>query len=199
MHTVTTRKHFLCISFILASFLFSGCATTYIKVDELENPPPKFKFADFSTYEMNDIIIAPEYDSSEANIKAKNKIQETLNSRLATIITAWGQKQVQSPKGTLVIEPRISQIKFIGGNARFWAGALAGSSAINMEVTYRDKETGEVVAQPKFYQHANAMAGAWSIGATDNVMLDRIASLIIDYTVANYETAIGGATGKPKE
>jgi hypothetical protein len=43
------------------------------------------------------------------------------------------------------------------------------------------------------------MGGAWSIGRTDNAMLERIAGLIANYTIANYKNAIGGATGKPAE
>jgi hypothetical protein len=51
-----------------------------------------------------------------------------------------------------------------------------------------------VIAEPQFYQHANAMAGAMSIGGTDNAMLYRIGSLIGTYIETNYSDTVGGAT-----
>ena len=179
-------------------FCLGGCATRDIYVDEHNNPPPKYKFSDFSKFELKDVTIAPKYSAHPANKKAHRKIQENFNNKLGIILEAWNQSQISSSKGTLVIAPEIVQIKFIGGGARFWVGALAGSSAVNMVVVYTEKETGEVVDRPNFYQHANAVVGGWSIGVTDNNMLDRIVDLIANYTVSNYKEAIGGVTGKPE-
>lgn len=78
---------------------------------------------------------------------------------------------------------------------RFWAGAFAGSSAVVMQVNFKDAETGNTIAAPTFYQHASAMGGAFSIGGTDNTMLYRIAEIINDYVMRNYENAVGGPTG----
>ncbi len=187
------------LSCLLLIFIITGCATTDIQIDSTTNPAPVNKFSDFSKFELRDISIAPEYSNHEANIRAKNKIQEILRLRLDPHLSTWNQSQHPVELGTLIIEPVIVQIKFISGGARFMAGALAGSSAVNMEVIYKEKETGEIIAKPQFYQHAGAMAGAYSIGAADNAMLERIANLIADYTVANYTSAIGGTTGKPSE
>ncbi len=110
---------------------------------------------------------------------------------------AW-TKEDASPSRTLVLKPRIKQIKFISGGARFWAGAMAGSSAVVMSVEIVDKENGKIIAHPDFYQHANAMGGAWSFGSTDNIMLVRITEIIDAYLKANYASAVGGATGQPE-
>jgi hypothetical protein len=96
---------------------------------------------------------------------------------------------------TLVIKPVISEVKFISGGKRFWAGALAGSSAVILDVTFTEKETGKLIAKPTFYARAAAMGGAWSIGSTDNVMLVRIAGRLTDYLAANYAAAVGGPSG----
>jgi hypothetical protein len=182
---------------LLLIFMASGCATKGIKVDSTTNPPPVNKFSDFGRFELREIAIADEYSGYDANINAKIKIEETLRSNLDQQLKEWNQSDHSKKRGTLIIEPKIVQIKFISGGARFWAGALAGSSAVNMEVIYREKETGEVIASPQFYQHAAAMAGAYSFGGADNAMLERIANIIADYTIANYNEAVGGPTGKP--
>jgi hypothetical protein len=81
----------------------------------------------------------------------------------------------------LDVEPHILQLKFVSGGARFFAGALAGSSAVLMRVKFVDAHTGQVVADPEFYQRAAAYGGAWSIGGTDNGMLARIATVVQEY------------------
>lgn len=184
------------VMFFLMLFALGGCATTNIGVSDLNNPPPKYKFSDFASFELKDVTISSEYAAHGANQKAMRKIQEVLKSRLNSPITAWNQKEKAAQGRTLVFEPKIVKVKFIGGGARFWAGPLAGSSAVQMEVVCKDKKTGNIIAQPQFYQQANAWSGSLTIGATDNMMLDRIANLIADYIVANYEASVGGPTGK---
>ena len=77
------------------------------------------------------------------------------------------------------------EIKFIGGFARFMVGGMAGSSAVLMKVTFLNSETGKVVAEPEFYRAANGMGGGYSMGATDNLMLDQIAQDIALYAKMN--------------
>jgi hypothetical protein len=64
-----------------------------------------------------------------------------------------------------------------------------------MRVAIVDQKTGEFIANPEFYQHANAAAGGWSVGASDYAMLNRISDLIVKYMSDNYRNAVGGRTG----
>jgi hypothetical protein len=183
-----------------AAFFMGGCATTYIKPEATTNPAPREKFSAFQHFEIRPIQVAAAYAENEANQRAEKKIQENLNLRIEPMIDAWNTASAGTEPGrTLVIEPEITQIKFINGSARVWAGAWAGSSAVIMRVTYRDKDSGAVIARPEFYQRAAAMGGAWSFGATDNNMLVRIAILVSDYTEKNYAEAVGGPTGAEEE
>ncbi len=107
----------------------------------------------------------------------------------------WNEaKSTRDPPRRLLIEPRVEKIKFIGGGARFWAGALAGKSALLMRVRLSDADSGVLIAEPEFYQHAAAMAGAWTVGGADNAMLARTTTLIADYLKANHPSAVGGPT-----
>ena len=58
----------------------------------------------------------------------------------------------------------------------------------------RQLSTGQLIAEPEFYQHANKMGGAWSFGANDKAMLIRISSMVTDYLQKNYAQAVGGST-----
>ena len=176
---------------------FGGCATQVKSpvANTARNPAPSEKFSDFSRFELAPIAMPAPYAGQEANEAAKTKIQENVDARLLPLVAAWNKLGAGKPARTLLIRPTITEIKFINGTARFWAGAMAGSSMVVVQARIVEKETGRVVAQPEFYAHAAAMAGAWSIGGADNAMLTRIANRLCDYIAANYDVAVGGVTG----
>lgn len=171
---------------LLSLLLSSGCATNIKRADGPPQPPAE-SFAGFDGMILRDVVLSDGFKDSPANVKATKKIQENLTAKIGTVwpgATALGAGEaVTAPEGkrTLLVEPVVEEIKFIGGAARFWAGAMAGSSAVYMKVKFTDATSGKELAHPEFYQQANATGGAYSFGATDNNMLDRIAGLIADY------------------
>ena len=188
----------LCAS--AAAVMLSGCATTYIGTDKLMNPPPSEAFSAFQQFEVKPIQMGAPYAGQEANDKALVKIQENFDLRVNPVVTAWNAKAPESGTGrTLVIEPRIQDIKFVNATARVWGGAMAGSSAVVLKIKFTDKATGAVIAEPEFFQRAAAMGGAWTFGATDNNMLVRITEVASEYISGNYASAVGGRTGAEQE
>jgi hypothetical protein len=185
---------FACV-LLAASILLHGCVT-HIKTDVLQNPAPAEKFSDFARVEMAKITLAPPYAGQEANEKALVKIQENVAAKMTPLLTAWNSRV--PPAGgtrTLLIEPVVTEIKFINATSRVWAGAMAGSSAVILRVKLTEKETGRVIGEPHFYARAAAFSGATSFGAADNAMLIRVANRMADYLQANYTEAVGGRTG----
>jgi len=160
------------------------------------NPPPKAPLSTFDRFEVLPVTIAPEFKKGEANQRALARIQSEFDAKVLRLVDAWNKRPAaaETPR-QLEIAPHVEKLKFVGGGARFWGGALAGDSAVLMKVTLTDKATGTVVAEPEFYQRAAAMGGAWTGGATDNAMLDRIADLVADYLASNFDEAKGGPTG----
>lgn len=194
--SITRIAQFICFS--IALLIATGCAT-HIKVDDTRNPAPKEAFNAFTRFEVQKVTLAPAYAGQEANERAWKKIQENVDTNLGDTVSAWNKAGEGKPVRTLVVAPQITEVKFINGNARFWAGAMAGSSAVVMRVTITEKETGLVIATPVFYARASAMGGTWTFGATDNIMLTRIAGNFTDYLKNNYPAAVGGPTGVDKK
>lgn len=193
-----TRKLLLACALALFAAL-TACKTDYIQPPaSAHNPPPAYKFSEFEYVELAPMTISPPYHEHEKNQAATVKINENLVANLAPLFSIWNGESGTATRGTLVIEPVVTQIKFISGGARFAAGAMAGSSAVVMVVTMKDKDTGEIIAQPEFFQRAQAMAGAYTMGAHDNLMLTRVAKLVSDYIQANFAEAVGGPTGLPE-
>jgi hypothetical protein len=180
---------------VCVALLFSACVT-HIKTDVTTNPPPAEKFSAFTKFEMTPVALPPPYAGQAANEKARAKIQADVAVKMDPLLAQWNAAGASAPvQRTLLIEPAISEIKFINATARVWAGAFAGSSAVILNAKITEKETGKVIATPTFYARAAAMGGAWTFGSTDNVMLLRIAGRLTDYLTMNYTSAVGGPTG----
>jgi hypothetical protein len=177
-----------------------GDVVDYIEAKAVTNPPPSTVLEAFDQFELAPFAMVEPYAGQDANEEAKKRLQANLDERLPPVLAEWNAKAAKNtPPRTLKIEPTIRHVKFISGKARFWAGAFAGGTAVLVTVKLSDAATGETIAEPEFYQHANAMGAAWSYGATDKAMLIRTTDMITDYVKANYSAAVGGPTGKDDE
>lgn len=166
-----------------------------IEASSPTNPAPSEPLNAFDRVEVSKISLPDAYAEKKANKKALASLQENLDQRLADSLAEWNARTPKNdPPRRLLVEPRVEKIRFISGGARFWAGALAGKSALLMRVRLTDAATGKVIAEPEFFQHAAAMSGAWTVGGADNAMLARTTTLIADYLEANQAAAVGGPT-----
>jgi hypothetical protein len=160
-----------------------------------QNPPPARKLAGFASYELKPMAIDPALSDKKNAEKVVATVQEHAERTLAPIVAKWNAEAASAPgTGKLVIEPRITALHKPSGATRFFAGAFAGDGRIVITVKIHD-DTGTLIAEPEFYRRANAMAGAWTVGAHDNAMLGKVVGLIADYLNANYSEAVGGVTG----
>ena len=176
----------------------AGDVVDYIEAKNLNNPPPSVQLDTFDRFEIAPIAMVAPYAGQPANEQAKERLQANLDERVPPVLTEWNAKEAKNtPPRTLKIEPTIRHVKFVSGKARFWAGAFAGGTAVLMTVKLSDAATGEVIAEPEFYQHANAFGAAYSMGGTDKAMLIRVTDMVANYLKSNYIAAVGGPTGKP--
>jgi hypothetical protein len=172
--------------------LITGCATQ-VTEQPTETQRSSIKLGEFKKVILVKSAMPPELAEQGANIKAANKIDETLGLRIkglfsnvsyATSDELKAMSFSQLSKGdTLVIKPNIKQIKFIGGAARFWAGAMAGSSVVVMDVTFNDAATSEIIGKTGTYRKAGAYSDVF--GVASNRMLEDAAQDIMYYITAN--------------
>jgi len=172
---------------ISGCFLLAGCATTITKPTAAPQPCRE-RLGTFETVEFEHVSLAPACAGAGANQKAAKKIDELLIASMGNVFP--GMKVVDKASGaaagkTLVIRPVIKEIKFIGGAARFWVGAMAGSSAVLMQVDFINKGTEDILASTQFYRSANAWGGGMTMGGADNMMLSEIVQDVTTYSVSN--------------
>lgn len=180
--TLLRKSAFLVCGIVV--FFASGCATNLTKPTRAPEPT-KVKLGEFENVEMKTVGIAEKFASASANKKALKKIDEVLFNEMRRIFPnckriEQGDDFSRTTKRTLQITPYIKEIKFIGGGARFWVGAMAGSSAVLMQVIIRDSSSGEIIANPEFYRDAMGV-----FGVADNKMLGEIAQDIVRYCSYN--------------
>lgn len=183
-----TRRTILAFALVAAVPLLHGCATK-IKASSLTNPAPTEAFSNYGRIDVKPVVFAQGYKGNQV---ALNKIAENFTHDLAPSIQKWNSAPANGR--TLTVEPVVEQISFKSGAKRVFFGPLAGSSGVLLRVTYRD-QSGKVVAAPQFFQRAGAMSGGFTLGVQDNLMLTRVAKLASEYTIANYDRAVGGPTG----
>lgn len=175
---------------LLCMTLALGACVTHIKPTVSQNPPPTEPLAHFQHFTLMPLQASAD---AKGDPEALQKIEGNLKEKLLPMISGW---ESQGAAGrTLQIEPVVTQLKFVGGGARFWGGPLAGSSAVVMNLRLVDADTGKIVANPEFYQRAAAMGGAYSFGGSDKGMLVRIATVSQEYLQRNFQQAVGGPTG----
>jgi hypothetical protein len=168
--------------------MLQGCATN-IKATSTDNPPPAKAFSAYSRIEVKPVVFKEGYHGDQAGLA---KIDENLKKDLAPKLAQWNSRAATG--STLVVEPVVEEMSFKHGAKRVLLGPLAGGSGVLMRMTIRDN-SGKVIATPEFFQRTAAFSGGFSMGAMDNVMLTRVASLASGYIVNNYDKAVGGPTG----
>lgn len=183
MQTISFRHLFLSLFMVLG---LMGCATHITKPAEPPQPA-KIKLGSFSSIYMKDVSINEAFADSSANQKALNKINEVMFNNMRMTFPNLQKLPANEKAGAsaLIIQPHIKEIKFIGGAARFWAGAMAGSSAVLLQATFINAKDSSIIADPEFYRAAGAYAGAWSMGGADNRMLEDIANDVVQYASYN--------------
>src|SRR2546421_377182 len=110
---------------IVAVAALAGCATDpgrRARVAQEESArlgAPTTPLSSYGTFELKPMEMAPEV----ANDSAKAAVAKDLEARM---------------------QARVMKIRVIGGATRFFAGALAGDSSIDMDLELKDAATGTV-------------------------------------------------------
>lgn len=175
----------------------SGELVKYVEARNEINPPPSLALKQFDRFEIMPVGMDAPYAGQKSNELARERLQANLDLRVPPILKAWNDQPVsgRAPR-TLKIEPQVRHIRYISGGKRFFGGVLAGGSAILLTVKMSDAASGEVIAEPEFYQHANAWGAAYSFGGTDKAMNIRVSEMVASYLTRNRDQAVGGLTGK---
>jgi hypothetical protein len=168
--------------------IFLGACSTDIHPQHQTIAKSKVPFGKFQAVAMRPLAMErSEGDSGDraAATRIDNELRSCLRGIFRDMKDLSGPSDAVSDRA-LVIEPSIVDMKKINTAERIFLGPLVGSSAMLLKVKFIDTAGHDVVAEPIFYAKANAWGGAFSFGATDNVMLTRIVNDACGYARNNY-------------
>ena len=177
---------------VLGCIVLAGCAAAPEKVSSVAQTEsarmavPTRKFSTFAAYELKPMTLSPAVTAEPDKVRWAGDLESRMRSRIEPLLAQWSAAPPADRSGTLVIEPRLASLKIVSGTARFWVGAGAGDSSIDIDLYITEKETGQVIATPRAAMTADAMTGGWSIGKSDENLLEYIAAVANQYLLDHY-------------
>ena len=158
------------------------------------NEAPSEQLSGFGNFELNSIQLTSALQSDPKKQASSEQAGQLISQKINTLFDKW--QQTSTADRTLVVEATFTKYQIVSGGARFWAGAFAGDSQVQLDVSIMDKSSGKIIAKPFFYQSSDAFAGAWTFGSHDRSIPERLALLVEKYLEDNFDSLDGGPTGR---
>jgi hypothetical protein len=180
------------ISVILIAGLLTACAADPAKVEAVAEDeaarlqPPTRLLSTFNSFELQEMTLGESVQAEEGKIEEAREFEANLRSKIQPLLNKWNATEHVGGGSTLLIQPHLSQLKIVSGGARFWAGAFAGDSYIDMDLRLTDGSNGEEIADVIIRRDADSMTGAWSIGKSDQNLDDYIVTIVYEYLTDHY-------------
>jgi hypothetical protein len=175
-----------CIAGVLGLLLtLSGCGTKHVDTIQsmnLSKSDMKYK----NVYVAN-FIVSPkgvkEDDPKSILADAQSECANALTKSNLFENVKYGSK-VEETNSSLIVQGELTELRIVGGAARFWIGGLAGKSNMTVHVKLVDAATGSVVTEKDIKEDSNPTLGGYTMGATDRALPTIVGSLIAEYAVA---------------
>ena len=105
----------------------------------------------YNVFELRPTVLDEGVRNVGHNPAVVAKLNENLESHCGAKIAQWNSlRSPNEPRALLIIEPHLTKLHFVGGNARFWLGPFKGNSDIFSDVKIIDAASGNVLTQESF-------------------------------------------------
>ena len=155
-------------------FLIAACGGQPAKPEKqaAEQPPDPPLTRTYQHIVVRGVTATPEIekDYSDALKECQANLVSALESQNAFKSVALAKSGKKCPAHSLLVQARVSDIHIVHGAARFWAGAFAGSSYMNIDLKLTDAATGKVIREKEINSSNNAWAAAWTGGSSDRTL-----------------------------
>ena len=81
-------------------------------------------------------------------------------------------KNNQIKARTMIADVKVIDMRIVSTGARFWAGAMAGSSHIDLYLKLTDAASRKVIHEKVIATNNNAFASAWALGSENSLPMD---------------------------
>jgi len=84
----------------------------------------------------------------------------------------------------LLVKGSVVNMRIVSGAARFWVGAMAGTSDMSVRLAFTDAATGTVVREKLLSTANNPWGAAWTFGGSDRSLPADMGRIIGEYIAA---------------
>ncbi len=178
------------LSTIFAVGLLTACAADPAKVQAVAEDEaarldvPTSPLSTFAEFELQDMTFVDLIRNEENKLAEGREFESNLKAKIGPLLEGWNEAGTGS--GKLILKPHLSRLKIVSGGARFWAGAFAGDSFIEMDLVLINADTNQTVADVNIRRDADSMTGAWSVGKSDQNLDEYVVSIVHEYLSDNY-------------
>lgn len=153
------------------------------------SPPPDSLGGD-ANYRIDSMVLGEKVTKDERKVVVASEIEALLKFRVEKLFSTWGSDP-QASKGTLVITPRIDDLRIVSGGARLWVGAMAGSSNIDLALDLAEESATSETFTAQISIDSGGMSGVWSGGSSDRNLVNYAVDIATAYLSRNHPTTIG--------
>jgi hypothetical protein len=184
---------FSLVLLVFLLFLMTACAGQQSKPADQGQAEPESQQAE----QVPDQPLAKKYPKivvSEvtSNAEIKKDYPDALNECQANLVWALENKKtyqsvarnkpgMKYPAGCLLVQANVSDMRIVHGAARFWGGAFAGSSFMEIDLKLIDAATQKTVRQKHISSANNAWAASWMGGSSDRSLPSDMGKILADY------------------
>lgn len=177
------------LGYILIAFIIiglGGCATSGGGKQEenavLSPPvtPLEKSYGELIIYELE--------TTPELKKDYEQALEDCQSTLIKSLLKRNKYKRVEAANSTekygssaLLVKIKVSDMRIASFGARFWGGALAGSSYMYMRMKLVDGETGTLVRDEDFNSTNSSYAAAWNFGASDRSLPSDMAEIMAEY------------------
>lgn len=181
------------MKFVAAILLLTlaGCAADPAKVEEVADQEadrlqdPSRQLSGFASYRIEPMTFSDAIRAEEGKMEEAREFESNFQNKVQPLLDQWNAAAADG-QGTLLIKPDLVGLRVVSGGARFWAGAFAGDSFVDMNLVLEDGESGETISNVRVARNAGAMSGAWSIGKSDQNLDEYVVSIVHEYLEDSY-------------
>jgi hypothetical protein len=180
------------ISIVLIVFLLAACAADPVNVQNVGEEEaarlisPSRALSSFSEVQLLDMEFSDAIRQEQGKVIEARQFEAAYNVKMKPLVRKWNKAANADASGKLIIKSDLVRLKIVSGGARFWAGAFAGDSFIDMDLTLVEAYSGEIISQVNIRRNASSMTGAWSIGKSDQNLDQYIVSIVYEYLTRHY-------------
>lgn len=176
----------MAVFFVL--FLLVSCVGTQNQQDQAAAPSVKKLDKHYDT-----LLFSPFTANAEIATDYPQAAKELQHSMMTTLQMEKQFKKIDivsnnpSTDGrTLIIKVNITDLRIVNGAARFWGGAMAGSSGVELNLQLIDSASQKVIRDEKMSSWNNAFGAAWS--GSDSTLLDDMGKIVAQNIIDSMPT-----------